>query len=138
MSKNKYDDRSRQQIEELNKKIRPLVKRGILNRLCYVTFLGAKDEYMSESSVGVAKKLSKLRVVDILLPLRDYEGSAVVTPEIVLNQLSNKELRDVTNYYVDVPQPAAIPVERWRGCIEAKVELYGQKKTNKTSKSKTK
>ena len=131
--------RNNEQIETLNAQIRPLVKKGFFGKLYYAVYMDADADYRRYGTAGIAKGLSELRIVDIRVPVRGYKGDVSITPEIVLNQLTNDELHGATNYYVNVLYPKDNLIEMYKAdYFDAQVVLYGQKNSNKTSKSKTK
>ena len=118
---------SEEKIAELNKRVRPLLKKGILHRLYNITFMDPDCDYQTQRPVSLAKDITKLREKSIKLPTRGYSGYTFnLTPRIVLNQLDNSDLKGATNYYVEPKMPHD-PVLVLPEFIEAKVEIYGAK-----------
>ncbi len=125
-------NRSDAQIEELNKKVRPLVKKGFFGKLCYTTLTPADDDYRKEVPVCVAKGLSKIKEVEIRVPTCGYKGNVLVTPKIVFAQLSNRDLKGASAYYVEVEYPKEDILELYTSdFLDAKVHLFGEKNASK-------
>ncbi len=136
MYRKNAQSRTPEEIEELNRTVRPVFKRHFFGYM-YLPMMDPSADYRGEKPVGRTGRLTKLRTIDIKLPLRGYKGDFVLSTRNVYNQLTDAELRGVDYFYV---QPTLFKdnyiKQMESGMVDAKVTLL-QSKT-KQSKERIK